>query len=274
MDTTALRRLAGHRGVALGILEKDQAITVALGFLAGLPAVRSLVFKGGTALNKIYFPAYRLSEDLDFTASADVTARIVRAEPRLLAEGVRTGVRFVAIERIPGGRAGRSLRIRFEDVNGHPNSIRVEVSLRETVRLPAERRPLLDPYHVLSGHPFLPTMDLREIAAEKVRALCMRSQPRDLYDLAFLLDHRVPLSRPLIEAKLSWWQAGMRLEDIDIRERLARLEGVWERDLAALLGRAPSFATAAAAVQGALAKASRESRQPSRSGSAGGKPVR
>ncbi len=192
MDATGLRRLAGRRGLALGILEKDQAITAALGFLAGLPAVRSLAFKGGTALSKIHFPGYRFSEDLDFTASGDVSTRILRSERRLLAEGLRTGVRFLAIQRIPGSRAGRSIRIRYADFNGHPNSIRVEMSLREAVQLPVEWRPLLDPYGVLTGRPLMPTMDLREIAAEKVRALCMRSQPRDLYDLAFLLDHRVP----------------------------------------------------------------------------------
>jgi len=267
MDATALRRLAGRRGVALGILEKDQAITVALGFLAGLPAVRSLAFKGGTAMSKIYFPGQRFSEGLDFAASADVSARIVRAEPQLLAEGMRTGVRFLAIERIPGGRAGRSLRIRYADFNGHPNRIRVKLSLRETVRLPVERRPLLDPYKVLAGRPLLPTMDIREIAAEKLRALCMRSQPRDLYDLAFLLDHGVRLDPVVIEAKLSWWKPGMRLEDIGIAERLARLEGLWERDLGALLGRTPSFAKAEASVRVALERAARKARRAGRSGS-------
>ncbi len=65
MDPTELRRLAGRTGTALGILEKDQALTLVLGFLAREPCARDLAFKGGTALSKRYFEGYRFSGDLD-----------------------------------------------------------------------------------------------------------------------------------------------------------------------------------------------------------------
>jgi predicted nucleotidyltransferase component of viral defense system len=31
-----------------------------------------LIFKGGTCLNKVYFPYFRLSEDLDFVLDVDI----------------------------------------------------------------------------------------------------------------------------------------------------------------------------------------------------------
>ncbi len=58
MDPTELRRLAGRTGTALGILEKDQALTLVLGVLAREPCARDLAFKGGTALSKMYFEGY------------------------------------------------------------------------------------------------------------------------------------------------------------------------------------------------------------------------
>ncbi len=123
MDPTELRRLAGRTGIALGILEKDQALTLVLGFLARESCARDLAFKGGTALSKTYFEGYRLSEDLDFTAVRDVSDDISEAAPRLLEAGRRAGVRLARVERVPGGRSGRTLKVRYEDMNLHPNHL-------------------------------------------------------------------------------------------------------------------------------------------------------
>src|SRR6266511_3455867 len=167
VDPTELRRLAGRTGIALGILEKDQALTLVLGFLARESCARDLAFKGGTALSKTYFEGYRLSEDLDFTAVRDVSDDISEAAPRLLEAERRAGVRLARVERVPGGRSGRTLKVRYEDMNLHPNH----------VLLPAEPRPIHDPYRVVPRDARMRTMDLREIVAEKIRSLFMRSQP-------------------------------------------------------------------------------------------------
>jgi len=49
------------------VIEKDYVITWLLLALADSELKDIIVFKGGTALKKIYFPDYRYSEDLDFT---------------------------------------------------------------------------------------------------------------------------------------------------------------------------------------------------------------
>lgn len=66
-----LARVAKRSGVILGVIERDFAQGYLLEALAAEPALSStLVFKGGTALKKVYFgDAYRFSEDLDFTAT-------------------------------------------------------------------------------------------------------------------------------------------------------------------------------------------------------------
>jgi predicted nucleotidyltransferase component of viral defense system len=60
-----LERTSAQSGFSLRLLEKDYYLTILLGSIHQLS--ENLIFKGGTCLNKVYYPYYRLSEDLDFT---------------------------------------------------------------------------------------------------------------------------------------------------------------------------------------------------------------
>ena len=64
IDKSELLEKARERHLSLQMIEKDYV----LGWLLfGVSKIPGLVFKGGTALSKIYFPEiWRLSEDLDF----------------------------------------------------------------------------------------------------------------------------------------------------------------------------------------------------------------
>ncbi len=63
-----LKRTALKEGVPQAIVEKDYALSVALKAIAGSQAAPRLVFKGGTAIRKIYFENARFSEDIDFNS--------------------------------------------------------------------------------------------------------------------------------------------------------------------------------------------------------------
>ena len=86
MDEDELRRLGKTTGFDLATLEKDYALTWLLsGIYSRDSKIRdSLIFKGGTALRKVYFPEWRLSEDLDFTVPRKVAPRHVRQHFDLL----------------------------------------------------------------------------------------------------------------------------------------------------------------------------------------------
>ncbi len=59
--------------LGLGVLEKDYVLTEVLKSLSQVASLSDLlVFKGGTALRKVYFADWRYSEDLDFTAKHDI----------------------------------------------------------------------------------------------------------------------------------------------------------------------------------------------------------
>ena len=63
-----LRRIAVERKLGLDLIEKDYALGWVLKGITTTSAGDKLVFKGGTALSKLYYPLeWRISEDLDFT---------------------------------------------------------------------------------------------------------------------------------------------------------------------------------------------------------------
>lgn len=71
---------AGGRRIPEAVLERDYCLSWFLVGLSGTPLRERLLFKGGTALKKCYFPDYRFSEDLDFTLPQPVPFETIRRE--------------------------------------------------------------------------------------------------------------------------------------------------------------------------------------------------
>lgn len=67
IDYFQIQRLASIKGMPEDVIEKDYFIELLLFYLSSAESLRQkFIFRGGTALKKIYFPEYRFSEDLDF----------------------------------------------------------------------------------------------------------------------------------------------------------------------------------------------------------------
>lgn len=63
-----LQTAARQAQASLMVVEKDYALSYLLAGIDAQPELReTLIFKGGTALKKLYFGDYRFSEDLDFS---------------------------------------------------------------------------------------------------------------------------------------------------------------------------------------------------------------
>ncbi|MBL7160101.1 MAG: hypothetical protein ISS95_00900, partial [Candidatus Aenigmarchaeota archaeon] len=56
MDKDGLKRLAAKEKVPLGMIEKDYVLSSVLFVISQLPISKQIVFKGGTAIKKIYYP--------------------------------------------------------------------------------------------------------------------------------------------------------------------------------------------------------------------------
>ncbi len=76
-------------GVPQYVIEKDFALSYVLAGISAVPELqRTLIFKGGTCLRKIYFSSYRFSEDLDFSYMSDEPAG--DAIPSVLPRAIET----------------------------------------------------------------------------------------------------------------------------------------------------------------------------------------
>jgi len=80
-------------------------------------------------------------------------------------------------------------RLLYTGPLGHPNSIKVEIDFLQNVLLPVNRLP----YRTAWGFEFpVRVMDIREICADKIRAMSDRARYRDFYDMFLILEIHQP----------------------------------------------------------------------------------
>jgi len=163
----------------LHIAEKDYFLTLVLQVIINSKLGKILVFKSGTALHHCYLGQYRFSEDLDFSANQKPVAL----------EEVRkifSDVEYLQIKKDYLSDATIKIeRLQYAGPLVQPNSLKVEIDFLQNVVLP----PQMLPYHNVWGLEFsVAVMDIREICAEKIRAMSDRARYRDFYDMFLVLD--------------------------------------------------------------------------------------
>jgi len=191
IDGNAIRRIAAERKLGLDLIEKDYSLGWILNGVSHSSVKDKLLFKGGTALSKVYYPGdWRISEDLDFTilddsSMDDILADIQEELPLL-------------VDELSGG-----IRINFKDPLVHPDFIRATVSFkgpitRHRTKIEVTREKFIGNHHT-PNFPIqydytkfsLPVYTLDNILAEKLRALIERTKIRDYYDVWRLLGLKV-----------------------------------------------------------------------------------
>lgn len=185
------QRLADSAGVPPEIIEKDYFIELILLYIAKNKELKEkLVFRGGTALRKIYFSDYRFSEDLDFLVMntenlkdyiniiGHIIERINLELPynlneRFESESDRLQL-FISYNIIPEIRAAKELKLNIL------KDIYVPVTLTKRI---------LFVYDAFRGEKEeLRIYTLESVVVDKIcRILDVGNEPRDLYDLWYLL---------------------------------------------------------------------------------------
>jgi len=178
-------------GVPPETIEKDYFIELLLFYLAKDNKLREkLIFRGGTALRKMYFPDYRFSEDLDFliedkerfdnyTTKFEKTIEKLNLDypynlsKRLEAESDRIQI-FISYDIISEIRAAKELKI---DI------------IKDIYIPPTLRKQVLFSYRDFKDEMVkLRIYTLESVAVDKIsRILDVDNEPRDLYDLWALL---------------------------------------------------------------------------------------
>lgn len=169
--------------------EKDYFLTLALKILGESSLYETLIFKGGTALHHCYLPQSRFSEDLDFTSlDKSITGEAVT--------GLFAPYPFLEVKKLYTSNATIKIeRLKYSGVLDLPNSLKFEVDRVQDVVLPARQLPYANVWGI---DVTVNVMDIREIYAEKIRAMSQRARYRDFYDFYLVTqEHRIGLEETI-----------------------------------------------------------------------------
>jgi predicted nucleotidyltransferase component of viral defense system len=184
------------------VVEKDYVLGWLLASLGTLPLKEQWIFKGGTAIKKCYFETYRFSEDLDFSLLPDARYSQEELTQELLGlvqvAGELSGIVFpadlvqVRERRNLQGAATFEGKVSYRGPLAVPTLPRVlfDITHHEPLQEEPEERNILHPYPDQIPDSSILVYSFHELLAEKARALCERTRPRDLYDVVYLLDNR------------------------------------------------------------------------------------
>jgi predicted nucleotidyltransferase component of viral defense system len=179
-------------------IEQDLLISRALVAIFSDPFLRGeLRFRGGTALNKLHFPApLRYSEDIDLvrTTAGPISPILDRLHDVLDP--------WLGKPRFDQSPVAPKLKYTVEDEDRDspsPIKLKIEINTRERE---AHDPPIEIPFSVknpwFTGEAAIPTFSREEMLATKLRALLQRNKGRDLFDL----DHALTAFDGLTTARI------------------------------------------------------------------------
>lgn len=245
--------MAAHHKVRDTQIEKDYVLTWLLFSIAKQSLLREmLVFKGGTALKKVWFEDYRFSEDLDFTLVDDALA-----DTDMLAD-FEKAFEFARREanltfQLPPSNIAHhdsgSLQLYVHYIGplkGQLGSrdVKIDITRGEIIETEVLEKSIFRAYTDLEDDFTLRCYSLSEILIEKMAALMGRSEPRDLYDFWHLtevegMDVRGVLPDFARKAANKGLSASEFMEKTVAKE--ARFKKDWENKLRSQIHELPPF---------------------------------
>jgi predicted nucleotidyltransferase component of viral defense system len=227
-------RLAHRLGLGDKTIEKDYVLTWLLLAIANSPLRDRLAFKGGTAIKKVYEPDYRFSEDLDFTLLDDTSNDKLTTEIEALFSWLRREVNLtLAVRRVEVHQTGNpTFYLNYAGpLRGDLSSrfVKTDFTRAELLLFPLVEMPLQIPYSDCWGRTeMLRVYSLEEILVEKLCALVGRTEPRDLYDIHYLLTEQL-VDAEAVSFRLSEKMAHKGLEQTALSDVLARRQDTLRR---------------------------------------------
>jgi len=163
----------------LHIAEKDYFLALVMQIIAASQTGKTMIFKGGTALHHCYLDQYRFSEDLDFSSNK---TPLPIEEMRKIFDNVD----YLSIKKDYLSNATIKIeKLQYTGPLIQPNSLKVEIDFLQNVLLPSQTLV----YHNVWGVDFsVAVMNIKEVCAEKIRAMSDRARYRDFYDIYLLLE--------------------------------------------------------------------------------------
>ena len=224
-------RIAKKEKLPLGTIEKDFILTFILKKIYESDLKDKLVFKGGTALHKLYLHK-RISIDLDFTE----VKPIMIDELKRVIEDKEINSKIKEVNKTSNST---KIVLNYTSVLEYKNNIIIDISKREKPILGLIIKKLKSYYfediEVL-------TLQLEELIAEKIRAIIQRNKPRDYLDIYYILYKENFDFKSVIDiAKQKLKLYNDKFDIKGIFNNLDIVRSLWEQDLRDILPYIPDF---------------------------------
>ena len=217
------------------MVEQDLVISRALICLYNDPKIKdSLVFRGGTALNKLFLkPPTRYSEDIDFVQrTAAPIGETINAIREVLKSWLGEPKRKLT-------ERGAKLIYQYETIDGQSAKLKIEINTTEHFQvLPLRFEPFSLNSKWFSGECVIPTYELEELMGTKLRALYQRKKGRDLFDVWHVFSNKLANIEQTIEIFQKYCAHNNTPISKDLFHKnmdLKRLHSSFQVDMSALL---------------------------------------
>ncbi|MFA7301101.1 MAG: nucleotidyl transferase AbiEii/AbiGii toxin family protein [Candidatus Shapirobacteria bacterium] len=177
LDKSILSILNRQLKYPLAIAEKDYFLALVCKIIYQSKLKNQIIFKGGTAIYHTYLPQLRFSEDLDFSSNQEkIDINKIKS--------IFTNYDFLEIKKDYLSNATYKIeRLLYTGPLNQSNSLKLEIDFLQNVVL----SPIKMDYHNQYGiKTKIMVMDIREIVAEKIRAMNDRVRYRDFYDFTMI----------------------------------------------------------------------------------------
>lgn len=231
-----LKQYYSATGFNLGQAEWDYMQHLFL-YLLSKNDSKNLIFKGGTALQKVY-GLNRFSVDLDFTQIEHSNLDILMEK---IVDGMKNFGYQTKIEDIKSFGKTFIIRIHGPLYASTPMTtcaLKIEISQREKIFLQPQIMQVTPIYKDLQPYNIL-VMQLEEIFAEKIRAILTRNKPRDVFDLHFLLKKKAKFNKELINKKLEYYK--VQFDKKIFTEKLKEKKSIWDKEMKNYVINVPNF---------------------------------
>jgi uncharacterized protein len=210
----------------------------------------NLIFKGGTVLKKAYYVDYRFSEDLDFTLAINE----ITNDP--IFQAIDSIISFVKEE--ANIQLARNPETEFDSGNvnfyisyGGPlggafgkKDLKIDITRNELLCFNSPIKSILRTYSDLDHDFKIKCYSKEEVLIEKMRSLMERTQPRDIYDLWYMLEiDKMEIFNIIPEFRRKVEHKALNPDDLlsKITEKESKFKSMWEKYLSNQIHDLPDF---------------------------------
>lgn len=245
-----IQQKANAVGVRDQQIEKDYILSWILFGIANHEHLsKTIVFKGGTVLKKVYFEDYRFSEDLDFTLlNNEIPNEQIIAWFKDVFEFINdeANIPLEIIDNNEHEDGGINFYISFIGPlggQGNNKKVKVDISRSEQLVFKPVMNEVLIGYSDLEEHQLL-CYPLEEVLVEKMRSVMQRMQARDFYDIWYLLqEHGMDADFYISEFEAKCKSKELMYTDFPkkLDERLPQYKGRWKSSMSEQIKDLPDF---------------------------------